>query len=82
MVPALAGAPLLDARAGVRVTVPGDRMPLLGPLPGRKRIWILTGLGSKGLMMAPLLARTLPHYLTNPSTIPVDVHVGRRLSPK
>ena len=70
MLPALAGARVLEARAGVRVTVPGTRLPMLGPLPGHARVWIFTGLGSKGLLMAPLLARRLPSYLADPTTIP------------
>ncbi len=77
MVPALAGAPVLDARAGVRVTVPGavspQRLPLLGPLPGRRRVWVFTGLGSKGLLTAPLLARGLPAFLRDPARIPAAV---------
>lgn len=79
MVPALAGATVVEARAGVRVTVPRthspQRLPLLGPLPRRRRVWALTGLGSKGLLTAPLLARDLPMYLADPSWIPADVRM-------
>ena len=81
MIPALADAPIVEARAGVRVTVPAavspKRLPLLGPLPGRRRVWVLTGLGSKGLLTAPLLARNLPAYLTDPDRIPAEVRVPR-----
>ncbi len=77
MLPALADAEILDARAGVRVTVPRRvsprRLPLLGPLPGRRRVWVFTGLGSKGLMTAPLLARDLPAWLATPARIPPEV---------
>jgi glycine oxidase len=75
MVPALRDATVLEATAGVRVTVPGTRLPMLGPLPGHQRIWIFTGLGSKGLLMAPLLAQHLPAYLEDPATIPPKVRV-------
>jgi glycine/D-amino acid oxidase-like deaminating enzyme len=75
MLPALKKATVLDATAGVRVTVPGTRLPMLGPLPGRARIWIFTGLGSKGLLMAPLLARNLPTFFEKPETIPPEVRV-------
>lgn len=75
MVPALRDALVLDATAGVRVTVPGTRLPMLGPLPGQDRIWIFTGLGSKGLLMAPLLSRHLAAYLDNPATIPPPIRV-------
>ncbi len=77
MVPALADVEILDARAGVRVTVPRTvsprRLPLLGPLPGRGRVWVFTGLGSRGLLTAPLLARSLPMYLHDPALIPSEV---------
>ena len=67
LVPALAEADVLDRRAGVRITVPARvsprRLPLAGPLPGHGGVWILTGLGSKGLLMAPLLARALADAL-------------------
>lgn len=82
MVPALAGARVLEARAGVRVTVPRthspQRLPLLGPLPGRRRVWALAALGSKGLMTAPLLARALPGYLHDPSQVPAEIRLALR----
>ena len=78
MLPILQDATVLDATAGVRVTVPGTRLPMLGPLPDRSCIWIFTGLGSKGLLMAPLLARDLPAFFEKPETIPPEVRVKRR----
>ena len=61
LVPALAGAAVLDARVGVRVTVPAtvspDRRPRLEPLS--ERVWLFAGLGSRGLLTAPLLAEAL-----------------------
>ena len=81
MVPALAGAPILEARAGVRVTVPRthspQRLPLLGPLAGRRRVWAFTGLGSKGLLTAPLLARDLAAWLDAPDDLPTEVRMPR-----
>lgn len=75
MVPGLDDADVLTATAGVRVMVPRTNLPLLGPLPGRERLWVFTGLGSKGLLTAPLLARDLPAFFANPNTIPPDVRV-------
>lgn len=75
MLPALKDAAVLDATAGARVTVPGTRLPMLGPLPGRSQIWIFTGLSSKGLLMAPLLARDLPAFFEKPESIPLAVAV-------
>ena len=70
VVPALAEAEVLETRAGVRVTVPGTRLPMLGPVPSHQRTWVFTGLGAKGLLMAPLLAREIPGYLERPEKIP------------
>ena len=61
VVPALAGAAVLDARVGVRVTVPVAVSPERRPVLERiaERVWLFTGLGSRGLLTAPLLAETL-----------------------
>ncbi|MGI9175385.1 MAG: NAD(P)/FAD-dependent oxidoreductase [Rhodothermales bacterium] len=75
MLPCLENAHVLREVAGVRVGVPGTRLPMVGPLPGRERIWTFTGLGSKGLLMAPLLARALPDFFRDPSAIPAEVRV-------
>lgn len=79
MVPTLAAASILDAKAGVRVTVPRThspkRLPLAGPLPGHKRVWALVGLGSKGLLTAPLLARALA--TGDPSRLPPEVRISK-----
>lgn len=75
MLPALIESDVLEARAGVRVTVPGIRLPMVGPLPGRRNIWIFTGFGAKGLLTAPLAARELPAYFADPERIPPETRV-------
>lgn len=75
MVPALAEAPVLAEVVGVRATVPHLRLPMLGPLPGRSRLWVFTDLGSKGLLMAPLLAQHLTAYFHNPEALPPEIRV-------
>jgi len=75
MVPGVDTAPVEDVQAGVRVKRRHSNLPIVGPLPGRDRIWTLTALGSKGLLTAPLLARALPDYLHDPTTIPDDVRI-------
>ncbi|HEX9953583.1 MAG TPA: FAD-dependent oxidoreductase [Rubricoccaceae bacterium] len=66
LVPALADAPVVDARAGARLTVPAsvspERLPHVGALS--PRVWLFAGLGSRGLLTAPLLAETLGASLT------------------
>lgn len=77
MVPAVAGATVTAAQAGVRITLPGGpRLPLVGPVPGYQRCWTFTGLGSKGVLMAPLLAAALPRYLHDPRQIPAGYRPG------
>jgi len=66
---------VLDATAGVRVMTRSNR-PLLGPLPDAERVWTFTGLGSRGLLSAPLLARHLLECLDAPETLPRPVAPG------
>ena len=78
LVPTLADAPVLGARAGVRLTVPAsvspERLPRLGRVaPG---VWLFAGLGSRGLLTAPLLAEWLPAALSDPSCVPAGLGFG------
>ncbi|PSR02267.1 MAG: FAD-binding oxidoreductase [Bacteroidetes bacterium QS_8_68_28] len=76
MLPPLAEAEVVEARAGARVSPPGSHLPAVGPLPGgdgchdSRRIWVFTALGSRGLLTAPLLARALPSFFDDPARIP------------
>ena len=54
--PALTGAKILGCRAGVRASTPGHR-PLLKKL--NEKTWLLTGMGSKGLLNHALYAKKL-----------------------
>jgi glycine/D-amino acid oxidase-like deaminating enzyme len=74
--PWLREATVVSESAGLRVTVPGRRIPMAGPLPADGRIWLLTGLGSKGLLMAPYLAERLPGWMDEPGTIPAELRVA------
>lgn len=76
--PLLADAPVDRMRAGVRVTVPGTRLPMVGPLPGHSRVWIVTGLGSKGLLMSALIRRHFADWLAAPDSIPHEIRVRER----
>ncbi len=76
MLPGVDRTDILEAKAGVRVKHTESNLPLLGPMPDRDRIWTFTALGSKGLLTAPLLARSLPDHLHDPTTIPEAVRVS------
>jgi glycine/D-amino acid oxidase-like deaminating enzyme len=77
-VPGLEGAAVIESRAGVRVTVPTTvsrrRLPRVGPVAG-DRLWAIVGLGSRGLMTAPLLARDLPRWLADPALIDPELRL-------
>ena len=73
MLPGVTDAEVLGVTAGVRVKHEETNLPVVGPLPGRDRVWTFTALGSKGLLTAPLLASKLHGYLREPATIPVEV---------
>lgn len=67
----LAGAPLLG-RAAIRATTP-DRLPIAGPAAAAG-LFILTGFGSRGLSLAPLLAEHVAALaLDAPSPLPDDL---------
>ena len=76
LIPSLRRSTVTDAGAGIRVTVPEIRLPMLGSLPGSHNVWIFTGLGAKGLLMAPLLAYELPKFFEKPSAIPKEISVN------
>ncbi|WP_409422667.1 bifunctional tRNA (5-methylaminomethyl-2-thiouridine)(34)-methyltransferase MnmD/FAD-dependent 5-carboxymethylaminomethyl-2-thiouridine(34) oxidoreductase MnmC [Pseudaeromonas sp. ZJS20] len=54
-----------EARVSVRATV-RDHLPIVGPwATARQPLWLLTGLGARGLCSAPLLAEVLAAQLLN-----------------
>lgn len=69
---------VVDQVAGIRPTVK-DRKPLLGVLPTSKRIAFLNGLGTRGLTMAPLLAKQLFDLLENNIQLPAEIDLKRFL---
>jgi len=67
----------LAQKAGIRPTM-HDRKPVLGLLSDRPQVGILNGLGSKGVLWAPYLARQLADLLTNKSDfIHPEVNISR-----
>ena len=60
---------IVNHNAGIRPTV-RDRRPLLGSHPKFKNMYILNGLGTRGVMLAPAMAADLFNYIEN--SIPLD----------
>lgn len=50
--------------AGLRPTT-RNRLPVYGPLPGNSRVFLLNGLGSRGVIQGPWYANKMVKYLTN-----------------
>ena len=80
MLPALKEATVHDIAVGVRVKHDPTNLPLVGPFQHR-RTWVFVGLGSKGLLTAPLIARRLPQWMRESHRIPAAVRVPRQLLP-
>ena len=66
---------IVEHRAGVRPTVK-DRRPLVGTHPKHKRLHLLNGLGTRGVMLAPAMANDLYNLIE--SEIPLDMHIDIR----
>ncbi|SHK55446.1 NAD(P)/FAD-dependent oxidoreductase [Rhodothermus profundi] len=74
-VPEVMQGTVVAALTGVRVIRPRRPLPVLSPLPGRQRLWLFSGLGSRGLLYAPLLASWLPEALREPERLPAAVRL-------
>lgn len=75
---ALAAGPAPAAWAGVRCATP-DRLPLAGPL--QDGLWLLTGLGARGLTLAPLLAELMAARLCG-EPLPLPAKLVAALDPR
>ncbi len=74
---------IVDHNAGIRPTVK-DRRPLVGRHPKHNNLIVFNGLGTRGVMIAPLLAQQLYNYLEkgNPLSTEVDINRYEKTSPK
>jgi glycine/D-amino acid oxidase-like deaminating enzyme len=72
---------IINHFAGVRPTVK-DRRPLLGSNHLHKNIYILNGLGTRGVMLAPAMALDLYDYIENGKPLDRSVDVKRYASAK
>jgi glycine oxidase len=66
----------LDHQAGIRPTVK-DRRPLLGTHPNHKNIHIFNGLGSRGILMAPYLAKCLSNHINKNEYLHPEMDIAR-----
>ena len=62
--------------AGIRPTV-HDRRPVMGEHPKYKGFYLFNGLGTKGYLMAPLLAEEMADYLISGKELHKEVQLSR-----
>lgn len=70
----------LAGRVAHRATTP-DRLPVAGPLAAHDGLYVLSGLGARGLTWAPLLAELIAAQLCG-EPLPVERDLARAVSPQ
>lgn len=67
---------VVNQYAGVRPTVI-DRRPILGAHPAHSNLYILNGLGTRGVMLGATMAKLMTGHLLENSALPNEVDVNR-----
>lgn len=67
---------IIDQVAGIRPTVV-DRRPLVGKHPKHPQLIVLNGLGTRGVMIGPTVAKQLYNHLEHQTELPSDVNIQR-----
>jgi len=80
VLPFLAGAPIARTWAGL-MPFPRDGKPLIGRIPGRDNLWIVTGLASSGFGRGPMAmaGKLLADYTGTPAPVLVEADPARRI---
>lgn len=74
-------AQVVDHWASARPTSP-DRRPLAGKIPGYDNLFILNGLGTKGVSLSPFLAEALAGHILEGNALPIEASPVRFLQRK
>lgn len=67
---------VINQEVGMRPTVK-DRRPLLGNLSKQNNVYFYNGLGTRGLLMAPLLSEYLFNYIEEGINLPSEIDINR-----
>ena len=67
---------VVDQRAGIRPTVV-DRRPLVGQHSDHKRLFVLNGLGTRGVLVAPSMAEALYNSIEKDTPLPEEIDINR-----
>ncbi|MDT8347901.1 MAG: FAD-dependent oxidoreductase, partial [Flavobacteriaceae bacterium] len=69
-------AELLQTSAGIRPTTP-NRRPVVGKHPEKSNLWILNGMGTRGVLLAPWAVAQLTQAMRYNTAIDPEVDVAR-----
>jgi len=67
---------VVDQVAGIRPTVK-DRRPLVGRHPENKNLFVLNGLGTRGVMIGPYVAKQLFNFIENKIPLENEIDINR-----
>ena len=67
---------VVDQRAGIRPTVV-DRRPLVGQHPNHNNMYVLNGLGTRGVLVAPSMAEALYDSIEKNTPLPEEIEINR-----
>ncbi|MCC1484012.1 NAD(P)/FAD-dependent oxidoreductase [Winogradskyella immobilis] len=67
---------VVEHKAGIRPTVK-DRRPLVGRHTTYKNMYVLNGLGTRGVMIAPYVAKKLYNYIENSVVLDKEIDISR-----
>jgi len=70
---------IVEQVAGIRPTVK-DRRPLVGQHPEYKNVYLLNGLGTRGVMIAPYVANQLFQYIEHNKPLDPEIDINRFVS--
>ncbi len=72
MVPSLAGLSVAGQTSCLRPVSP-DRLPIVGPAPGRENIYLATAAGKKGILIGPAMGRAVADLIIEGKTdLPIE----------
>ncbi|MFQ3306050.1 MAG: glycine oxidase [Polaribacter sp.] len=67
---------IIDQTAGIRPTT-NDRRPFVGKHKEYERLAVLNGLGTRGVMLAPTMARSLFNYIEKNEILDLEIDIKR-----
>ena len=67
---------VVNQSAGIRPTV-SDRRPLVGRHPNHQKMYVLNGLGTRGVLIAPAMAEALYAFIETDAPLPEEIDISR-----